>query len=256
MKMNQLIGSRREDDRGRAAVLYRGVNTSFYNTDQTERENLRRRIGVSKDTAVILYADPLEPASNPLVFLAVMEVIKMRLDKYASIPRSKQRPSIRAYILGTGSFESAVAAHIRQYQLEDTVFMISGESITDLWKYYNIADIFFSSAQADVASNPLLQAMSMKLFPVVLKAGAVSEIVQDPVGVTIQAPEASVSVTRWPQYLKAAFADELEKVVVNVATLRAQYGQMCRDAVLRRFSGLDTPRRFVGECFQVCGLVK
>lgn len=161
-----------------AEHLYVGIDTkSWRKAIKDEKEKIRESLGIGKDEFVILtVADNQERKNLSKAFEIVSKFKK------------KVKTPIR-YILVTREY-SKVGWHLRDLAVDfeiNTNLMIleRGMSFQQLWGIYIMSDVFLLASKAEGLCMPVLEAMSCEIPVVATNTGALTELLSDDRGFSV-----------------------------------------------------------------------
>ena len=165
----------------KAEHLKIGVDTELWHppTD-AERKHLRKGLGISEDTFVVLTVADNQERKNLWAGLKAVSLLKKEIDrpvKYILVTREKSQ-------YGWKLRDLAVSLDINQ---ELSIFE-RGLPQKDLWGLYAIADVYLQPSKAEGLGLPVLDAMACDVPVVATDTGAMHELLEDGRGCLI-APE-------------------------------------------------------------------
>jgi glycosyltransferase involved in cell wall biosynthesis len=129
-----------------------GVDEKTFRFKQSERNRIRKELGISSDTTLVLTAGRFDPAKK----------MDQLIRAFSSL---KKRTKAKLLIIGTGddAIERQLHHLVKKLNLENSVKFIKFVEKSKLASYYSAADIGFWNK----ASITIIEAMGCKL-PVVL----------------------------------------------------------------------------------------
>jgi len=246
--------------------LYIGTNTSMFERQDEVRNGMRASLNISDTTAVVLFVGRMHEQKNPLLFVDTIARVLRVSDKvddyyfqYTSSQGSEQQqdePSmhahIRVYMIGDGPLMDAVRDRVQQLGLQKSIVLLGAMAQEETWRYLNIADIFMQPSRYEGLSLALLEAMSMRLFPIASLVGSHDEVLANEQVVGQYAAAVHIedhdSQPLSKQQLVNNFADALMSALSNLELTRAR-GRKAREVVQGIFSSSDQADLFVKECY-------
>jgi len=149
-------------------VIYNGIDFSeIVIFDEKEREEYRRRFGLSGFEKVILFVGKMHPCKNPLMLLEAFEQV------------CKEYRDVCLVMAGGGELLRKVKAVVRRRGLDKQV-MVCGEVSRSLVEvFYNVSDVFVLPSLSEAFGYAVIEAMAHGLPLVVSRSGALPEIVKD-----------------------------------------------------------------------------
>jgi glycosyltransferase involved in cell wall biosynthesis len=146
-------------------VLHNGVDLAHFRPLVGKREEMRRKMGISKNAIVVLTVRRLvyKNGIDTLIDAANIAV--------------KKNPNITFLLVGTGPSQSSAQAKIKQLRIENNFRLAGFVSHEDLPSYYNVADFFvLPSKSGEGLPLVALEAMACGLPVIATNVGGISEI--------------------------------------------------------------------------------
>jgi glycosyltransferase involved in cell wall biosynthesis len=129
--------------------------------DDSDREDLRKSLGIAADAAVVGTAFRFVELKQPFVWVdAAVEVLR-------------RRPDCRFVMFGEGELRTATAEYIRTKGVADR-FSLPG-CVADLQRWLGVFDLFVLSSRTEALPNVLLEAQAARVPVVSFDVGGVRE---------------------------------------------------------------------------------
>src|SRR5205085_8661845 len=119
---------------------------------------------------VVLCVSRLVPIKNVALFVNAMSVVH------------RERPDVRAVVVGDGPLENALKQQVNALGLNDVVRFTGYVDQSGLPSWYRAADVFVLSSDFDNSPNVVLEAMASGLPVVATNVGGVGDYVESPAG--------------------------------------------------------------------------
>ena len=161
-------------DSKKLEVLYRGLNSSTWFTNYSEKRLAREALGFSPRDIVILCKTDLEPIRNPLLIVeTAIKVLKAQ--------KKERSENIYFLILGSGSLSSKVKKTIRKQPENIKKYLIYFNDVPHHFTPLIIrtSDIAFDASSVSGIPNSYYEFMAMGSVIVGFDVGGVNEIVED-----------------------------------------------------------------------------
>ena len=139
--------------KNRMSIIPNGLELEKYqkSLSQSEKRLLRQSFGIDDGTKVIVSVSRLSKEKN------VSELIKA----FPSI--QKKIPCVKLLIVGDGPARNQLEKQTEKLNLNDSIIFTGRVPSEDVWRYYNIADIFVSASTFEVHSMSYLEALAQGL---------------------------------------------------------------------------------------------
>ena len=163
----------------KTSVILNGVNTEVFNKDNHSTfSDLGQQYGIKPDDVVIICVARLAAIKNHGLLIEVIAKLNESIDNYKML------------IVGDGPEREAIEAQVAEYNLTDSIVMLGEQNkVVD---FLSISDIFLLTSFSEGINVSLLEAMSMKVAPVVTNVGGNKEVISsDMDGVLIDGFDAS-----------------------------------------------------------------
>ncbi|QOI98897.1 MAG: glycosyltransferase [Flammeovirgaceae bacterium] len=147
----------------RVAEIPNGVNTEFFQRDETARRLTRERLGIPNNAIVI----------GTLAVFRFQKRLKEWLDVFYQV--SQDNPNLYGIMVGDGPLKEELLEHRRRLNLDKKVVMPGLQ--TDVKPWYSAMDIFMMTSVFEGLPVALLEAMSMQCAIATTNAGGVKQIV-------------------------------------------------------------------------------
>lgn len=159
---------------------------------QQARSELRRRLGIPKDTFVLIMCARLEPCKGHGYFLKIINRLR------------RENKSVKALIVGGGGLEATLKKQAEKYGLADSVIFTG--FVDDVTPYMNIAQLNINcSVGTETSSLALSEGMSLGLPAVVNAYGGNPYMVRHGVnGFVCDCTRAAVAA----EYIKRLMTDK------------------------------------------------
>jgi glycosyltransferase involved in cell wall biosynthesis len=174
------------------------------------KEQAREELGLHPEDKIAVIVARLYPEKNHILLL----------DAFIDVVR--RAPSARLLIVGEGTEQSAIAAHVSKLGLDSAVTMMGVRR--DVQRILAASDLFVLSSDREGLPIAVLEAMAMSRPVVATRVGDVPKVVAE--GVTGRLVE-----SRNPKALAEAIVD-----VLSSTGLSDQMGENAREAVRKNFS--------------------
>ncbi len=184
----------RGGDAAQIEVVYINVDTERFKPDAALRQTVRARLGIAKDTPVIIYAGRICAQKQPRVFAAVME----------RLARLKQ-PFV-CLVLGDGEDMPWLRRYVARHKLNQ-VWLLGAVSNTAMRDYLAAGDIFFLPSQMEGIALAIYEAMAMGLAIVGADVGGQAELVTPECGVLVPHGTPEEEVTCYTEALQTLLRD-------------------------------------------------
>jgi glycosyltransferase involved in cell wall biosynthesis len=149
----------------RIALVYNGVDTSAFVPNPVVREELRKQMGASPETIVLIFAAILLPIKRPEVTLGLCaELVRRGHD-------------IQLWVAGSGPLSQALEQRAIQLGIKNQVKWLGYQKDPQNWMA--AADLFVHTAAGEAFGNVFVEAMSCGLPVVASRSGAAPELVDE-----------------------------------------------------------------------------
>ncbi|MDY6938045.1 MAG: glycosyltransferase [Cyanobacteriota bacterium] len=197
-------------------VCHINVDTQKWHFSEAQRQQVRDRLGISEDAALLLYPARIVPQKRPLFFV---EILKALVDR--SLP-------IAVVVLGKGYLLEQMEAKIEEYDLGSVVRILPTVFPEEMLGFYSAADILLLPSEYEGISMAIYEAMSMQLPVVASEVGGQKELVTPETGFLL--PKGRADQSELQEYL-----DVLEPLIRDPQR-RRQLGEAARQRVEKFFS--------------------
>jgi glycosyltransferase involved in cell wall biosynthesis len=216
-------------------VCYINVDTGFWREDMDSRRALKKKMNISDNQLVILFAGRIVDQKRPELAL---EIIK-RL-------RDRTKASFLFYIVGNGPLLSKLKRLARRKRLSGLVRFAGEVPADDMLDFYQIADIFFMPSYMEGISLALYEAMATRTVPVGAAVGGQKELVNPECGFLV--PKNSNELTSYVEIL-AGLLDNPDKLETLKDNCRSRVEALFRlDQMVERMNEiLNNPSRSNGQ---------
>lgn len=143
-------------DRKLVAIIPNGVDCSKYYFSKSERQKLRKEMGISDECKVFITVASVQERKGQLDFLKLLSILPM--DNY------------RYWIVGKGPDEIAINQYINEHNLQQKVSLLGYKTANELYKYYSAADIYAHPSWKEGQALSELEANATGLPTIVNKA--------------------------------------------------------------------------------------
>ena len=139
--------------KNRLSVIPNGLELEKYqkSLSASEKHLLRQSFGIDDGTKVIVSVSRLSKEKN------ISELIKA----FPSI--LKKIPCVKLLIVGDGPARNQLEKQAKKLNLNGNIVFTGRVPSEDVWRYYNIADIFVSASMFEVHSMSYLEALAQGL---------------------------------------------------------------------------------------------
>jgi glycosyltransferase involved in cell wall biosynthesis len=214
-----------------ASAIHRIPNavdtTRFVPAGRERKRELRRRLGIPPEGAVVTYTGRLVSYKGLPLLLRVWAELR------------PSHPDARLLLVGTGGLdihacEDELRAFVRDHDLEGSV--VFAGSVGNVHEYLQASDAFAFPTENDAFPSALIEAMACALPVVTTPVGAIPEVVEDGVNGLLVPPRDGAALRR-----------ALERLLVDPA-LSARLGQAGLRTVQERYAA-GRVTRFYAELF-------
>ena len=124
--------------------------------DRNVRKELRNQYGFSDDDIVLVSVCRLSEEKN----------VKESIDHFASLIKHYEK--VKLLIVGDGTAKDALVQQVQDLKLQDSVKFTGGVEMADVWKYYQLGEIFISSSLSETQGLTYIEALASGL-PIVCR---------------------------------------------------------------------------------------
>ena len=121
-----------------------------------ERVLMRSKYGFTDDDLVLVSVCRLSEEKN----------VKESIDHFASL--IKHYDKVKLLIVGDGTAKDALENQVKDLSLQDSVKFTGGVEMADVWKYYQLGEIFISSSLSEIQGLTYIEALASGL-PIVCR---------------------------------------------------------------------------------------
>jgi glycosyltransferase involved in cell wall biosynthesis/SAM-dependent methyltransferase len=209
----------READTSKIDVLYVDVDPEEWTPSAGVRAEVRRSLGISEDTTLILFAARLDAQKQPDVLAATLE----RLYD-AQVP-------YHAVVAGDGPDRARFEARLRRSPAQMPVTMLGAVPNTEVKRLMRAADIFFLPSAMEGLAFAIYEAMACGVCVVGAAVGGQPELVVDGCGVLIDPGKLHTQPEQYAEVLK----DLIRRPAHRQALGRAARAQLIRHVTGNNF---------------------
>ena len=195
---------------GKIKVMYNGVDLERFRPLTGKREEMRKKLGITKNTKVAITVRRLvyKNGIDTLIECANIAV--------------KKNPNIIFLVVGKGPDQSSVQMRAQQLGIEDNFRLTGFVKDEDLPFYYNAADFFvLPSKSGEGLPLVALEAMACGLPVIATKVGGINEVLME----------------NWGKLVPANQPELLAKAVLEFATIDfSSRKKELREVVEEKFS--------------------
>jgi glycosyltransferase involved in cell wall biosynthesis len=149
----------------RIALIYNGVDLSPYRKSGTDRDAVRKELG-------------LQPVDFALIQVARLDYLKDHVTAVKTLERvTRRQPNTHLILIGTGEEESKIRQAIADRRLESSVKLLGLR--TDVPRLLTAADCFLLTSISEGIPLTIIEAMAAGLPVVATRVGGMSEVVVD-----------------------------------------------------------------------------
>ena len=145
-------------------IILNGVNTSYFQRDQTSGSALRNKLGIPADAVVIGTISVFRFQKRLKEWISLMKII---CSKY---------PAVVGCIVGDGILNNEIRQFLKEQDMEDKILMPGLQ--TDVLPWMSAIDIYLMTSQFEGLPIALLEAMSMECAIVSTDAGGIKEVIR------------------------------------------------------------------------------
>lgn len=187
-------------------------------TDERERINLRRSLGLADDDQILIYLGRLAKEKN------IEEVLML-------IQREKN-DKLRLLLVGDGPYRACLEKMVQDMALEQRVIFAGMVPTSEVARYYRIADVFISASQSETQGLTYIEAMASGLPILCREDPCLDDVVQSGInGFIYHDPD--------------EFGKILKRLLSDTA-YRRSVGQTAKDTVQRRYSSIEFAGKVIG----------
>ena len=137
----------------RMAVIPNGIELEKYQKTLSlpEKQALRKSLGIDDRTKVIVSISRLSKEKNIRELIAFFSLLL------------KKMPDVKLLIVGDGPDRSHLERQAEKLNITDNIIFAGRVPASDVWRYYNISDIFVSASTFEVHSMSYLEALAQGL---------------------------------------------------------------------------------------------
>ena len=137
----------------RLTVIPNGIELEKYQKtlSVSEKQSLRKSLGIGDSTKVIVSVSRLSKEKNIRELIAFFPLLL------------KKMPDVKLLIVGDGPDRSHLERQAEKLNITDNIIFAGRVPASDVWRYYNIADIFVSASTFEVHSMSYLEALAQGL---------------------------------------------------------------------------------------------
>ena len=137
----------------RMAVIPNGIELEKYQKTLSlpEKQALRKSLGIDDRTKVIVSISRLSKEKNIRELIAFFPLLL------------KKMPDVKLLIVGDGPDRSHLERQAEKLNITDNIIFAGRVPASDVWRYYNISDIFVSASTFEVHSMSYLEALAQGL---------------------------------------------------------------------------------------------
>ena len=171
------------------AVSTINVDTDLFHPDIQKREEIRARLGIHMEDAVILYIGRIEQQKQPRVFLQTC----LRLDQ-ENLP-------FTCLVIGDGSMKPWLEEMVAKENLREKVIFMAGIAPDRMHEWMASGDIIFMPSENEGISLTFYEGMACGLVPVGANVGGQSELVTQDCGFLIERGSEEYEIERYSHIL-------------------------------------------------------
>jgi glycosyltransferase involved in cell wall biosynthesis len=147
----------------RVEVIYNGRDLSAYDPQKTEREVVRRELGLAEDAFVVMQVARLNRLKDhPTALRAIGRLVG-------------ERPHVRLVLVGDGEDRALLEEFVKELHLEDAVLLLGSRD--DVPRLLQAADAFLLSSITEGIPLTLIEAMATGLPCVGTNVGGMTEVI-------------------------------------------------------------------------------
>lgn len=147
----------------RVEVIYNGRDLSEYDPQKSQRDDVRRELGLAEDAFVVIQVARLNRLKDhPTALRAIRHL-------------AHDRPHLRLVLVGDGEDRRQLEQHIEELNLGDSVLLLGSRS--DVPRLLQAADAFLLSSITEGIPLTLIEAMATEIPCVVTNVGGVIEVI-------------------------------------------------------------------------------
>ena len=137
----------------RMTVISNGIELEKYQKalSSSEKLLLRQSLGIDVGMKVMVSVSRLSKEKN---ISELIEFLPLLL---------KKMPDIKLLLVGDGPSKSQLEKQVKKLNISDNIVFAGSKPAEDVWRYYNISDIFVSASTFEVHSMSCLEALAQGL---------------------------------------------------------------------------------------------
>jgi len=155
----------------RVEILPTGIDTDFFKTNKSARGKLRKKLNISQDTQILIYAGRIVEEKN----------IHFILESFIKL--SKKKDNVILLLVGpalsTNPYIKKLKERISRAGIKDKVIFTGSIPHKDMPFYYQGSDIFLFTSLTDTQGIVILEAEACGLPIVALRDEAFTNIVEE-----------------------------------------------------------------------------
>ncbi len=200
-----------------------GTDYSLYRP-HTDLSAVRRELGIAGDHTVLFCVGRLEEDKRMGRLVEILPAVL------------REESRVTLLLVGDGSDRPDIEARARDLGIADHLRITGAVHRDELYKYFNLGDIFVGVSDRTNANLPPIEAMSCAKIVVALNTGGTRHLIDDGVNGILVDP------SRWMEVLPRKLIDLLRD-----PTGRRRLGENAREKILREIPTLEERQRMEVE---------
>src|SRR5262245_37305454 len=149
-------------DPEKVTVIRNGIDRSIF--FQRDRAEARRRLGLERDSRIIVTVAALVPLKGIDRLIAAMKLLANE----------------KLYVIGEGPERARFEKQIAEFRLSDRVFLIGSRPQLELAEWYSAADLFCLASSREGCPNVVIESMACGTPIIATDVGGVRELIDGP----------------------------------------------------------------------------
>jgi glycosyltransferase involved in cell wall biosynthesis len=221
-RLAQWVASRGADP-DRVRLMYTGVRAALRTSQVANREELRRRLGISPATPIIIWAGRICEQKRPAMLAEILKEARDAGLEFAAV------------LIGEGELRPQLEAMLYRYDLRSRVHLL-GSVAHEVWlDALQASDILLMPSRYEGISVAFLEAMAAGVVPVVANVGGQAEVIGPAEGYLIPHGDEETK-----EYVAALGA------MLRAPMLQREKSAACRSLMETRYAWSGTIDQFEG----------
>lgn len=131
-------------------VISNAIDLDKFTFNKDEREKLRKQLNITSDTIVLGHVGRLDPVKNHKFLFRVLKIYM------------KKHKNTKLVLIGSGKLLEELKDYANQLKISDNVLFLGNQK--DVYKFYNIFDVFLFPSHHEGQGICVLEALANGLF--------------------------------------------------------------------------------------------